>query len=85
MKFCPKCDDRMSGDYCTTCDKDKLPERIKFSDYSNQKINSCDKGCGGKIYFDEDFKTEEGKFIPIDRNTGRPHKCKRIPVRKKIF
>ena len=50
---------------------------------SNQKINSCDKGCGGKIYFDQDFKTEEGKFIPIDKNTGRPHKCKRIPVRKK--
>ena len=42
------------------------------------------KGCGGKIYFDEDFKTEEGKFIPIDKNTGRPHKCKRIPVRKKL-
>ena len=70
MKFCPKCNDRMSGEFCTTCDKDKLPERIKFSDYSNQKINSCDKGCGGKIYFDEDFKTEDGKFIPIDKNTG---------------
>ena len=62
MKFCPKCDDRMIGDLCTTCDIKKLPERI---------------------YFDEDFKTEEGKFIPIDRNTGRPHKCKRIPARKK--
>ena len=37
MKFCPKCNDRMSGEFCTTCDKDKLPERIKFSDYSNQK------------------------------------------------
>ena len=69
MKFCPKCDDRMNGEFCTTCDKDKLPERIKFSDYSNQKLNSCDKGCGAKIYFDEDFKTDEGKFIPIDRNT----------------
>ena len=50
MKFCPKCNDRMTGVYCTTCDKDKLPERIKFSDYSNQKLNSCDKGCGAKIY-----------------------------------
>ena len=50
MKFCPKCNDRMSGELCTTCDKAKLPERIKFSDYSNKKINSCDKGCGGKIY-----------------------------------
>ena len=65
MKFCPKCDDRMSGDLCTTCDKKKLPERIKFSDYSNQKINSCDKGCGGKIYFDEDFKTAEKSLKPI--------------------
>ena len=32
----------------------------------------------------KDFKTEEGKFIPIDKNSGRPHKCKRIPVRKKL-
>ena len=38
MKFCPKCNDRMIGVYCTTCDKDKLPERVKFSDYSNQKL-----------------------------------------------
>ena len=56
----------------------------KFSDYSNQKLNSCDKGCGGKIYFDEDFKTEEGKFIPIDRNTGRPHNCQKIKYKNKI-
>ena len=74
----------MNGEFCTTCDKDKLPERIKFSDYSNQKLNSCDNGCGGKIYFDEDFKTEEGKFITIDRNTGRPHNCKKIKYKKKI-
>ena len=43
MKFCSKCNDRMNGEFCTTCDKDKLPERIKFSDYSNQKLNSWDK------------------------------------------
>ena len=59
MKFCPKCNDRMNGEFCTTCDKDKLPKRIKFSDYSNQKLNNCDKVCGKKIYFDDDFKTEE--------------------------
>ena len=74
----------MNGEFCTTCDKDKLPKRIKFSDYSNQKINSCDKGCGGKIYFDEDFKTEDDKFIPIDKNTGRPHNCKKIKYKKKF-
>ena len=51
MKFCPKCDDRMTGDLCTTCDKKKLPERIKFSDYSNQKINSCDKGCSNRVFY----------------------------------
>ena len=62
MKFCPKCNDRMNGEFCTT----------------------CDKGCGKKIYFDEDFKTEEGKFIPIDRNTGRPHNCQKIKYKNKI-
>ena len=30
----------------------------------------------------KDFKTEDGKFIPIDRNTGRPHNCKKIKYRK---
>ena len=84
MKFCPKCNDRMNGELCTTCDKDKLPKRVKFSDYSNQKLNTCHKGCGGKIYFDEDFKTEEGKFIPIDRKTGRPHNCQKIKYKNKI-
>ena len=84
MKFCPKCNDRMNGAYCTTCDKDKLPQRVKFSDYSNQKLNNCDKGCGAKIYFDEDFKTEQGKFIPIDRNTGRPHNCQKVNYKNKF-
>ena len=36
MKFCPTCNNRMNGELCTTCDKDELPKRIKFSDYSNQ-------------------------------------------------
>ena len=35
-------------------------------------------------YFDEDFKTEEGKFIPIDRNTGSPHNCQKIKYKNKI-
>ena len=49
-----------------------------------EKINNCDKECGGKIYFDEDFKTEDDKFIPIDKNTGRPHNCKKIKYKKKF-
>ena len=29
-------------------------------------------------------ETEEGKFIPIDRNTGRPHNCQKIKYKNKI-
>ena len=43
------------------------------------------KDVGEKSILMKISKTEEGKFIPIDKNTGRPHKCKRIPVRKKRF
>ena len=65
MKFCPKCNDRMSGELCTTCDKDKLPKRIKFSDYSNQKLNSCDKGCGGKFTLTRILKQKRGNLFPL--------------------
>ena len=55
---------------------------ISIANQLTKKINNCDKGCGGKIYFDEDFKTEDKKFIPIDKNTGRPHNCKKIKYKK---
>ena len=85
MKFCPTCNDRMSGELCTTCDKDKLPKRIKFSDYSNQKINSCDKGCGGKIYFDEDFRDYNHEGSDYFSIGGDRIYIKKVQYHKKIL
>jgi hypothetical protein len=33
----------------------------------------CTKGCGQEIYFDANNKSQSGKFIPLDKDTGLPH------------
>ena len=39
------------------------------------KTKPCSKGCGAEIYWDEEFKSDSGKFIPIDSRTDEPHQC----------
>ncbi|MFB5621161.1 MAG: hypothetical protein ACE5RC_08545, partial [Nitrosopumilus sp.] len=39
------------------------------------RTNQCSKGCGAEIYWDEGFKSDSGKFIPIDSRTDEPHRC----------
>jgi len=33
------------------------------------------KGYGQHIYFDENERTENGKWIPLEKETGLPHGC----------
>jgi hypothetical protein len=38
----------------------------------------CNKGCGQEIYFDANDvngRTESGKWIPLDKQTGERHRC----------
>jgi hypothetical protein len=42
---------------------------------TQQKRYYCNKGCGQEIYFDANNKTESGKWIPLDKDTGLPHQC----------
>ena len=35
----------------------------------------CSKGCSQEIYFDVNAKTQSGKSIPLDKETGQPHQC----------
>jgi hypothetical protein len=35
----------------------------------------CNKGCGQEIYFDSNNKSQSGKWIPLDKDTGLPHQC----------
>ncbi len=82
MKFCPNCDARLVQNYedlggprvCPSCDPEKIKEPIYKMNYSG-KTKQCFKGCGAKIYWDEEFKSDSGKFIPMDFKTGEPHRC----------
>jgi hypothetical protein len=35
----------------------------------------CNKGCGNEIYFDANNKSQSGKWVPLDKDTGQPHQC----------
>jgi hypothetical protein len=35
----------------------------------------CNKDCGQEIYFDANNKSQSGKYIPLDKETGLPHQC----------
>jgi hypothetical protein len=55
---------------------------VNRSDYGNSnksKTNKDDiinvKGCGPEIYFNANNKSQSGKWIPLDKDTGLPHQC----------
>ena len=84
MKFCSNCDSRLVQSYedvggpwvCPKCNPEKI--LIKTPTYGvnySGKTKQCSKGCGAEIYWDEGFKSDSGKFIPIDSRTDEPHRC----------
>ena len=84
MKFCSDCDSRLVQGYedvggprvCPKCNPEKI--MIKTPTYGvnySGKTKQCSKGCGAEIYWDEGFKSDSGKFIPIDARTDEPHRC----------
>jgi hypothetical protein len=40
-----------------------------------RRYHQCNKGCGQEIYFDANNKSQSGKWIPLDKDTGLPHQC----------
>jgi hypothetical protein len=40
-----------------------------------KRYYQCNKGCGQEIYFDANSKSQSGKWIPLDKDTGLPHQC----------
>ncbi|MFL6396974.1 MAG: hypothetical protein ACJ706_07440 [Nitrososphaeraceae archaeon] len=44
-------------------------------EYQERRYHQCNKGCGREIYFDANNKSQSGKFIPLDKETGLPHQC----------
>jgi DEAD/DEAH box helicase domain-containing protein len=84
MKFCSNCDTRLVQSYedvggpwvCPKCNPEKI--QIKVPTYGvnySGRTKQCSKGCGAEIYWDEGFKSDSGKFIPIDSRTDEPHRC----------
>jgi hypothetical protein len=40
-----------------------------------RRYYQCNKGCGQEIYFDENQRTESGKWIPLSKDRGQLHQC----------
>ncbi|WP_182130845.1 DEAD/DEAH box helicase [Nitrosopumilus sp. b3] len=84
MKFCSNCDTKLSQNFedvggpwiCPKCNPEKvIPKRPTYGVNYSGNTKSCSKGCGAQIYWDEEFKSDSGKFIPIDSQTDEPHRC----------
>ena len=84
MKFCSDCNTKLSQSLedvggpwvCPKCNPEKvMPKRPTYGMNYSGRTKSCSKGCGAQIYWDESFKSESGKFIPIDTRTDEPHRC----------
>jgi len=84
MKFCSKCDTKLtqnSGDVgapgiCPKCTPELIiPRKPTYGVNYSGRTKQCSKGCGSEIYWDDEFKSDSGKFIPIDARTDEPHRC----------
>jgi hypothetical protein len=53
------------------------PQQQRQQSYQQQERRylQCNKGCGQEIYFDANSKSQSGKYIPLDKDTGEPHQC----------
>jgi hypothetical protein len=47
-------------------------ERMRMS---QRCYYSCRNGYDQFIYFEENERTENGKWIPLEKETGEPHRC----------
>jgi hypothetical protein len=54
----------------------QLPQQQPQSQQQTERrYYPCRKGCGQEIYFDANSKSQSGKFIPLNKDTGLPHQC----------
>ncbi len=89
MQFCSDCETRLvqSRDdvggprICPQCHPEQSQTQIPTRAVNHSGITKpCSKGCGSEIYWDELFRTDGGKFIPIDSQTDEPHQCNKSTV-----
>ncbi|MHA7647406.1 DEAD/DEAH box helicase [Nitrosopumilus sp. S4] len=84
MKFCSTCDTKLTQNFedlggpgiCPKCNPELVtPKRPTYGMNYTGRTKPCSKGCGAEIYWDDQFKSDSGKFIPIDSRTDEPHQC----------
>ena len=84
MKFCSSCDTKLTQNLadvgapgiCPKCNPELIiPKKPTYGYNYSGRTKQCSKGCGSEIYWDEEFKSDSGKFIPIDSRTDEPHRC----------
>ena len=84
MKFCSNCDTKLTQNFedvggpwvCPKCNPEKIiSKKPTYGVNYSGNTKSCSKGCGVQIYWDDEFKSDSGKFIPIDSRTDEPHRC----------
>ncbi|MCV0392116.1 MAG: DEAD/DEAH box helicase [Nitrosopumilus sp.] len=84
MKFCSTCDTKLTQNFedlggpgiCPKCNPEMVtPKRPTYGMNYTGRTKPCSKGCGAEIYWDDQFKSDSGKFIPIDSRTDEPHQC----------
>jgi hypothetical protein len=52
----------------------KQGQGLQYQQETRQYLQ-CSKGCGGEIYFHPHQRTQSGRWIPLDRQTEKPHSC----------
>ena len=55
--------------------RDQPPMQQQSQQQTQRRYPTCNRGCGQEIYFDANNKSQSGKFIPLDKDTGLPHQC----------
>jgi hypothetical protein len=55
--------------------KEQQQQSQQIQQTQQRRYHQCNKGCGQEIYFDANSKSQSGKFIPLDKDTGLPHQC----------
>ena len=54
-------------------DQPQQQQQVQQSQQTQRRYLQCNKGCGQEIYFDSNNKSQSGKYIPLDKDTGQPH------------
>jgi hypothetical protein len=60
---------------CQARNNGQHQQQVQQSQQMQRHYLQCNKGCGHEIYFDANNKSQSGKWIPLDKDTGQPHQC----------